>query len=604
MALFPKCTFQFLLKSGGALVAGERNEGTLVLDVPEHIPRAEHLFLNLHTEAWASFDSDTVERRELLRVPLQVDLPKEGMPPGRHSYPFTIDLPAWLPPAFDGKNCAVEHELRATLDVNWAIDPDTKVRPVVRRPPVCAERHTSIVRSPPGFHDKLVLESTVASVVADDEPIDGQIAVRAGAEASFDAIVVTLATVACITMGRVDTRRSNVASVVIPAVAARSGEPIPFRFEPTGDTATSFTSDCIDVDYALYVSADIPWGFNPEFSLPVHVVPRGSTIEGGSEVALGSERLRRVAAHVASRTGLAQGRPPVLVYGREGLVSFTLSDAPRGGALAVEGMFSFPALGFEIGLHPLGILEGSHASPLLPTALADRYVLRCVTPRHRYAEAPLGLAAFHRILADLGESTSVHMSDHHLQFDLVVDDDAEGLVTLASFMAAKAKTITEILAALPFPSALLAARPAWEATAREQGGLLVPSVPAIVGVTLGVRTLSGEEQVFCMDLSTDWTEPAPTACLDLSLGPHSLDACQLADAKRMLSGRQAHPLLTPLWHTFSQITIEGPSLVRARTRAPFAPIASDPRAVFAAGEGLVAWLLDVRGERSVDAPYR
>ena len=128
MSLFPKCTFEYFLdttdagtKSAAKLVAGRRNDGTLVLQVPEHIPRAEHLTLDLTTVAWAGYGSGKhrrVIRQELLRIPMRVDMPPEGMPAGRHSYPFHFDLPGWLPPAFQGADCGIAHEVKAALDVD------------------------------------------------------------------------------------------------------------------------------------------------------------------------------------------------------------------------------------------------------------------------------------------------------------------------------------------------------------------------------------------------------------------------------------------------------------------------------------------------------
>lgn len=598
MGLFPKCSFEFFLNSGGALVAGERNEGTLVLDVPEAIPRAEHLFMNLHTEAWAGYGSGksrSVYRRELLNLPMRVDLPSTGMPAGRHSYPFSLDIPPWLPPAFAGNDCAVEHELRARLDVDWALDPQTKVRPVVRRPPERSARATTVVRSPRGFHDKLVLEITLSSVVTVDEPIDGQVALRAGMEAKFDAIVLTLSKVSRITMARGDTRRQDVASVVVPAVQARPGEPIAFRFPPTAAAASSFNSGFIDVGYAIYVSADIPWGFDPEFSVPVQVLPSGSVLEGEeSAVVLGGERLRRIAAFVAARTGLTPGRAPVIAGGVEGPVTFALEDAPRGGDLGVEAILTFPAIGVDVRLRALGMLEGFRDSPLLPEELRAGYLLRCEPPSGRYATEPLDAATFHHLLAGLGGASSLRMSDHHLAFHFVVEDDAERIASLAAFVADKAKRLAAALSAMPFPQALTTARPTWEATARERGGALVPSAPAIVGVSVGVRTLAGEERRFRLSVTTEWEGEVPRVRLDVDLG-----ALTLPPGEEGAPDHLAHPLLTSLRGVLEDITLDGPRLVRAH-----APFPEDPRPLFAAGEVIVQWALALCGERRVDAPYR
>lgn len=597
MGLFPNCTFEFFLNSGGDFVAGARNEGTLVLHVPETIPRAEHLFLNLTTHAWAGYGSGksrSVVRRELLNQSLRVDLPRDGMPAGRHSYPFALDIPPWLPPAFAGNDCAVVHELRARLDVDWALDPHTTVHPTVRRTPEQGARSTSVVRSPRSFHDKLVLELTHSSVVAVGEPIDGQLALRAGMDAKFDALVLTLSKVARITMARGDTRRQDLASVVIPAVQARSGEPIPFRFPPVPHAESSFTSGYLDVDYAIFVSADIPWAFDPEFSVPVHMLPHGSVLVGEeTRVAVGSARLRQNAEYVAATTGLTLGRPPVIVSGAEGPVTFALEDSPRGSDLGVTMMFTFPPLGLDVRLRALGMLEGFRDSPLLPPELRSAYLLRCEPPPGRYATEPLDEATFHDLLSGLGRASAVRMSDRHLAFHFLVDDNAAGLASLAAFAVGKAKRLAAALAAMPFPQALEAARAPWEATARERGGALVPSAPAIVGVTFGVRTLAGEERSFRLRLSTEWLDDVPRVCLDVDLGALRPPPTQGE------AGPLAHPLLTSLRGLVDEVSLDGPGLVRAR-----APFPEDPRPLFAAGEVITQWALEVCGERRVDAAYR
>ncbi|MBL0194058.1 MAG: hypothetical protein IPQ09_07510 [Myxococcales bacterium] len=600
MALFPKCTFEFFLSSGGGFVAGERNEGTLVLHVPEAIPRAEHLFMNLHTAAWAGYGSGknrSVHRRELLNLPMRVDLPATGMPAGRHSYPFALDVPAWLPPGFAGNDCAVEHELRARLDVDWALDPHTTVRPVVHRPPERGARATTVVRSPRAFHDALVLELTLPSVVTVDEPIDGQLALRAGMEAKFDAIVLTLAKVSRITMARGDLRRQDVTEVVLRADQVRAGEPIAFRFPPSGEAASSFSSGYIDLGYAVYVRADIPWGFDPEFSVPVRVLPSGSVLEGEeSAVVLGGERLRRVAAFVAARTGLTPGRAPVIASGVEGPVTFAIEDAPRGGDLGVEAILTFPALGVDLRLRALGILEGFRDSPLLPPELRTGYLLRCDAPRGRYATEPLGEATFHDLLSDLGAASSLRMSDHHLAFHFIVEDDAERIASVAAFVANKAKRLSAAIAAMPFPTVLEAARFSWEGAARERGGVLVPSNPAIVGVSVGVRTLAGEERHFRLSVTTEWQlDATPRVRLDVDLGELTLPPHVAGRGDERLT----HPLLTSLRGVLDDITVDGARLVRAH-----APFPGDPRPLFAAGEVIAQWALELRGERRVDAPYR
>lgn len=601
MALFPKCKFQVFLRNSGVLVAGERNEGTLVLHVPEHIPRAEHIYLDLHSEAWAGYGSGKsrrVERHQLLHLVSRVDLPKEGMPPGEHSYPFAFDLPPWLPPQLAGYDCAITHELKATLDVDWAIDPVERVFPRVVRPTGHGRRSVLVARSPNGFHDRIVLEATLSSsVVTEGEPLDGKIALRAGADAKFDAVVLTLARVATVVMGRGDARRTDLAVIRIPAARLLGGEAVAFTFPPQEDTVPSFRSGHIDNSYVLHVACDIPWGFDPEFSVPFEMLPRGSVLEGElGSVALGSERRRQIAHYVASRTGLTEGTSPVLVHGREGPVRFALVDAPREGALGIEAALTYPKLGVDIRMRPLGMLDGFRQSPLLPAELQDKFFLRVEPPKDRFDREPLGEPELHALLGGLGLADEVRIDDHRLAFHQRVEDDAEWIAKHAENLVARAKVLASIIARLPFPKVLAHTRPTWEATAVERSGSLVPSVPAIDGMSLGVRTIGGEERSFELAIVTVWEDGLARTEVDLSFPGFALPEHALP----MLAGKVEHAMLGSLRGTFVTLAAEGRHAIRAFTSKHV----DDPRALFPAIEGLVAWVLEVRGERRADAPYR
>ncbi len=600
MSLFPKCTFEYYLSAGSRLLAGQRNEGKLILNVPEHIPRAEHINLALSTSAWAGYGSGKnrrVVRQPLLLLPMRVDLPATGMPPGRHEYPFVLDLPAWLPPAYQGPDCGIVHELKTELDVDWAIDPECTVHPKVLVPPRSGRRITSIVRSPNGFHESIVLEVTLDSaVIGEDEPLAGKLALRAGATAKFDAVVLTVNRAATVPMGHGDRRRGDLAVVRIPAASLVGGHAVPFVFPPSEDPIPTFASPQINVDYFLNVSVDIPWGFDPEMEIPFTVLPHGSRIEGeGSDVPLGGERLRQMAHYVATRAGLAEGNPPVLAHGKEGPIAFSISDAPQGGALGVEAVLVFPSLGLDLRMRPLGMLDGFSSSPLLPPDLRDKYHLRCEAPQGRYAREPLGEAEFHRLLTGLSRADAVRMTDHHLAFHFPIEDDAEKLVGVASFVVRKAKVLAEVVSGLPFPRALEHTRPAWEAAAAERGAILVPSGPTLSAMTMAVRTIGGEERIFEVRVGTDWSG-VPHAYVEVQCGRALLPP----SASSMLEGQTAHPMLTSLRGTFPRMALEGPSLVRLHTVGTV----DDPRALFPAVEAIIAWVLDIRGERRADAPYR
>src|SRR5947209_4471887 len=125
MALFPKASFKIMVPDG-LIIPGTRVDGELVVEVPEAIPRAEHVELVFRSIAWAGYGSGknrSVVRREMYQAPLIVDLPKDvPLAAGEHRYPFKLDLPYWLPPPYKGSDCAIEHTIETRVDVDWAID--------------------------------------------------------------------------------------------------------------------------------------------------------------------------------------------------------------------------------------------------------------------------------------------------------------------------------------------------------------------------------------------------------------------------------------------------------------------------------------------------
>ena len=604
MALFPDCSFQVLVP-GGVFVPGTRVNGTLVVVAPEPIPRAERVDLVFRSVAWAGYGSGknrSVDRRTMFDAPLHVDLVAEPLPAGRHEFPFAMDIPAWLPPGYIGNDCGILHEITMRLDVDWAVDPVTKLVPVIAMLPRQGTRAALTTRSPGGFHDSIVLEVTLASaVIAHDEPLVGQVALRSGHDARFDAVELLLAGSARIAMGRGDRRRGGGSMIRIPAESLRGGEAVPFQFPPNPHFPASFRSSFIDHEVLLTVSADIPWATDPSFDLLLDVLPVGSTIVGDTSTSIvGGERLRRIAAAMAESSGLREGRAPVLVEGNvAGPVSVRISDAPRAGRLGIDVDIEFPDVELGVAFRPLGMLEGFRTSPLLPAPLSDRYLLRCTPGDARPPVDDAALTAFvHALLAEAGGADDVRFSDHHLGIHVPIpNDELPRMVDIARAAHAKAKAIAEAIAALPFPSSLSAARPAWNATAAEQNAFLVPTGPSLHGLTFRARVLAGEERTITASLRTRWTKEGPTIHVDVDLRNAPLPKAAWAEleSEKPSERLRAVRALFPSSHVLGQGN--GATLDRPEW-------AADPRALLSAIETFFWWVLDTRGERRSDLPYR
>ncbi len=604
MALFPRCTFQVLL-TGGVITPGERVSGTLVVEAPEPIPRADHVDLKLTSTAWAGYGGGnhrSVERRVMFHAPLHVDVLTKPMAAGRHEFPFTIDVPAWLPPAYIGNDCGIVHAVEMRVDVDWAVDPVANLSPVVAIPPRTGMRAGLVTRSPRSFHDTIVVEVTLASaVLAHDEPLTGQVALRSGHDARFSSIDLVFAGVARMTMARGDRRRNSMQKIRIPADSLRSGEAVPFAFRASPAFPPTFRSSFIDHDVVLTVSADVPWSSDPSFDLLLDVLPVGSTILGETTTAVvGGERLRRIAAAMAQSTGLREGRAPILVEGNVvGPIGVTIADAPRPTALGIDVDILFPYLELGASFRHLGMLEGFRASPLLPKALAERYLLRFAPPDDRAPVDEKVLAAFVvALLGDVPGADEVRFSDHHLGIHIPIpNDELPRMVDIARAAQAKAKAIAAAIGALPFPATVLLARPAWQATAAEQSAFLVPTGPSLYGLTFRTRVIAGEERVIRASLRTKWTKSGPTTHVDLDLREAPLPAAACTELERATPsvGLQAVRAIFPTSHALGQGT--GATLDRPG-------FTDDPRSLLPVIEAFFGWVLDARGERRTELPYR
>jgi hypothetical protein len=602
MALFPKCNFKVLLPNG-VVTAGTRLDGVLELDVPEDIPRADHVHLFFSSKAWVGYGGGknrTVYRRDLYLAPMIVELPKDvPLARGTYRYPFALDVPAWLPPFFPGNDCAIEHAIEARLDVDWAVDPKTRYVPLVVVPPSEGVHEPKTIRSPIGFHDEIVIEVSLGSTVkAQDEPLTGSIALRSGHAARFDAVILYYQSVATMRMGRGDRRDGGALSIRIPAERLRGGDSVPFAFPPDTQVPPTWRNGFIDHDVVLRVNVDIPWRIDPAFEVPLHVLPAGSTVHGDANAyAVGGERLREISSAMAQATGLRPGRPPVFIEGNVGAATLHVADGPREGRLGIEVDITFPDVDLGIAFRQLGMLEGFRSSPLLPAPLDQRYLLRVESEeKGRPAVPEEALRAFLQpILGDLKGADEVRLSDHHLGMHFpLANDGTTQMVDIARFAEARAKKIIDLIGALPFPSGLEAARGAWQAIAAEQSAFLAPSGPSLYGIVFRSKVVGGEERVMGAAIRTTWKDGAVLTRIDIDLRTCPITKDAIMEIERGGDRLRAVRATFPTMHALS--------LERAVLERP--GFTEDPRTLLAGIEAFFFYVLETRAERRADQPYR
>jgi hypothetical protein len=111
------------------------------------------------------------------------------------------------------------------------------------------------------------------------------------------------------------------------------------------------------------------------------------------------------------------------------------------------------------------------------------------------------------------------------------------------------------------------------------------------------RVLTGEERLVTLSIRTVWTKSGPSTSVDLDLRAARLPKGAWAELEsdspsdRLRAVRAVFPSV----HVRSQG--DGATLERPEATG-------DPRALLSAVESFFGWVLDARGERRVDAPYR
>jgi hypothetical protein len=302
---------------------------------------------------------------------------------------------------------------------------------------------------------------------------------------------------------------------------------------------------------------------------------------------------------MAQATGLREGRAPVLVEGQVGPVALRIVDAPREARLGVDIDLEFPDVALGLALRPLGLLEGFRESPLLPAPLAKRYLLRADPEGPDPALDAAALGAFvGAVLGDYVTFEEVRFSDHHLGAHLAIpNDEGPRMVEIARAACTTAARIADAIARLPFRSTMAASRPAWLATAAERGAFLVPTGPSLHGLVFRARVLAGEERAITVTLRTAWKNGLPTTHADVDLASAPIPS----GAFGQLAGESPTENLRAVFALFpsAHVLSNGGGATLARAGA-----VDDPRALLPAIEAFLAWVLEVRGERRAELPYR
>lgn len=599
MSLFPKCTFEVAVPRG-VLTAGERLEGTVIVDVPSPIERAKALLLTFSSITHAGYGSGN--GRTTFEEPFFAKEWRVGLPPGKvleakvHRFPFTFDVPYDLPPACRGPDCHIEHSLEARLDVDWAVDPTVIFKPEVEMPAVGCRRTPKTVRSPDGFDDRIVIELTLESTtVATDESLLGEIAVRGGQAGSFPTLLVELKEVFALSLGPGDVRYKLHAQLRLKPEELSSGEPLKFSVPMSGLTP-AFRARHLGHRFILAIRTTALLGRGKEFHVDVDVVPPGSSFTNvsGRPAAVGSEWLRQLGERLERETGLVRVPPPHIVRGAVGAVEIAVDDAPSAGMLGIDVHYTLPNLGLGIAWTERGLRTAFRDGVALPEELAETYFLKLAPRSPVVGEHDPSLQAFiATILTGLGAARDLRLSDDRLSVHYAFQEERENEITRLVIAAQeRAQRITRSLTSLPF-GADAASRAGWEALAAAQHATLVPTVPAIEGLSFSVRTSGGLSREIRGSIRVDFTSKAPVTEVHLQFDEWPIRQPLAGGAE---SGASAE---LRAQCNFSRLEADGRRAVLTRDG-----FVADPSELLPLIEAFIDWLVEAWGERRADRPYR
>ncbi len=586
----------------GELVSGRPNEGLLEIEVPERITRVEHIDLDYKVVASLAYEErvpndercrtrEVWQRKRLFRRRVRFPVESGILAAGNHQFPFTLDVPPWIPPDYQGPKCAIEHRICTEIEVGWARNPTATHRLRLQLPPYQGVRTPHVSRAAVQ-HAGVIEVSLASSTLAEGETLHGHVALRSGHAPQLSGLRLLIVQGAY--LPRVGETRFHVGpSVRLDIRELLSGEGVPFAipivpFDEWG-VRPVFRHPFLSSGHVLRVVPDGPReAQGADFRLLL--LPKGSRIFGTeAEAPIGFARVRASAAAMAQATGLAEGRPPILLEGFVGPVYLRMHDLSRSGSVGLDIQFMFPDLDLGTLFEERSIW--TRKPTLFGLPLSRRYTLGVERPEHAPPIEPAILTAFFGALAEGFENADLRLSDRHIAAHFAVwDDDGQRMIAAAREAVQKAEQIAAAIRALPFPAPLASSRPTWEAVAREEKAFVVPTSPSMAGLRFGVNTPCAVGA----RIRTVWDAAGPKMRVELSYR-----ASPPPEAARALEMGRAGDIARGITEVFPRLQIGESS--GWLERPAFTP---DPRVLFGGIEAFVAWLASVRGERGATGPYR
>ncbi len=390
------------------------------------------------------------------------------LPPGRHRYDASFDLPEDAPPSYRGRTI-IEYTARVVVGIPWWLDHECRfVLPVVLgpSPPVPPQPALIVSSLAPSAAEPFLELSVDDTQVTPGERVTGHFSIQNLRGRKIRRVDLTFVEYEHgATSAFVDERRRFTAR--LHDGAPPEGEAVPFRVFLPDEATPTFASSYAGVRTELEVRAVVVAGRDLVLATGILVRPRGSTgADVPREVApVGRERQRRGWEKVAAQHGLTCDASGDRMVGRRGDVTIEVASEERRGAWLVARL-AWPSFGLDLEVsdrrfrHALAV--GAYRSG---DAAADaRFVVRA----RDHVQVKTALP--NELLGVLARFEEVTVSDRGATLALRAAPHGSEVGTFVADVVAAASTLADV--EVPPPPSFREDLPAWEAMAARLRGRL------------------------------------------------------------------------------------------------------------------------------------
>ena len=409
-----------------------------------------------------------VERRERLHD-------KGTLVPGALKHAVNVKIPKDAPASYMGVRVTIHYHVRIHVSIPWWPDLDESTEILIEHPPTPRKKPLPATRSRRDRSAVIELSLADTAFSIGDE-ISGAFAVAdlpRGAGVELSLVGVEAATL------KGQTRRSERTRYMVPTVfrAPKGGVEVPFRFRVPRDVFHTFATPMCDLSWLVQATAASDTGRSVSVTVPVTISRFGVPAEdGGDRPRIGAEKWRAHWQSIGEEHGLRLARNRLALTGARGDVEFEIRRDEQGDTPALTATLHYPSLAIDLRVKKVTLL--------LNKSPAEK---RLDNDHEIEGRIPEQEEAFftRRLVESLRRFQEITMSDT----TTTVTNPGSGLDTksLSDFIVltlSLAKSLIEAANAIPPPTEMLEALPAWQSFAESTGGKLAIGGMALTGATV------------------------------------------------------------------------------------------------------------------------